>query len=354
MVKSKILYYPNFEPDPKWLRGMLLFFDSIGRILPKDIDYTPSPQIAELLKVEPNCLEDIRPEKKFVEMDGSHLGRFENAFRMINPNPDGKKKFEITFDKKGDMSCKGHVFLHSSKYSEEIKRMLIQYKLILDIEPPGKDKGFRIVDDTASNLILSYLADRLANNYGLNTVTDKSMDYAMQLLNSLNISRSAISNGILASSIITVYVPEELFFIKADSFQEIRNEFADLRPLFYKTISEISLLNRLEKIEDAETLKSKAEEISNDFLNEYDIFQKKVLKRQFKRFSPIIVGNLISLYAATIDQKEISIGSSIASLAIQGIQEISSTPSNPKSKLFKLMTGMENEIFYRDVIDNLI
>lgn len=354
MVKSNILYYPNFEPDPFWLKNMLLFFDSIGRIMPKDYDYSPSYQISELLDMDPNCLDDIEPKEKFVKMNSEHLDRFEKAFKIINPNPKNKRKFKLSIDNENRVSCKGYSFLHSSKFCERIKQLLYDYELIFDKKIPNIDKNLFLIEDTASNLILSYLADNLANNYGLNTVTDHSMDYAMQLLNSLNINKGNIANGVLASSIIKVYIPKDLSKLPINDYFEIRDQFSDIRGLFNRTITEMSLINRLDKIEDADVLNARAKQISNEFIEQYTEFQKNYFKKQFVRFTPIIIGNIFAISAAAINQVPLAIGSSVSSFIIQVVQELSVETENPNSKLFKLMSGIEKEIFYREEIKNLI
>src|SRR5712692_11605548 len=37
MNEYRVLYYPDFSPDPAWLRKVLLLFDAVVRIVPEDV-----------------------------------------------------------------------------------------------------------------------------------------------------------------------------------------------------------------------------------------------------------------------------------------------------------------------------
>lgn len=348
MSFSKILYYPSFEPNSKWLRGILLLFDRVVRIIPKDIDYTPSQGISEILDLFPDALKDIHPTKYDIEMKDTELQRMEKMFKFVSEKKKlEREKIEAYIFKNSEISFKDHVFLHPEKVSEEVFDLLKKYGLMLfNGENPFESYGISIesliVNEKASNLILSCLADRMSKRYGLNTITDQSLGFTFSSLNAFDI-QSGTPNGMLASSIFKIMIPEEICFVDIDKYGEIREKYSELRPLFHKTILELSDLSRLEYINDSSELKERINEATKDFSEEFEEFQKSKFQRQVKRWIPISLGGLFSIFGAVAGSTLLVGCSTTASVAIQIIQEVALSKGREKD-IFRLLSGLRKDI----------
>jgi hypothetical protein len=72
-----------------------------------------------------------------------------------------KVKIEVVISKTGSISILGHVFLHHAKVSPAIRDELRRNKLIIE-GFDGLLEGFLVVDQDASNLILSSIAENIS------------------------------------------------------------------------------------------------------------------------------------------------------------------------------------------------
>ena len=49
--KCRVLYYPHFQPNPRWLLRILLLTDLVDRIVPEDADTEDSDGIKQTKRV---------------------------------------------------------------------------------------------------------------------------------------------------------------------------------------------------------------------------------------------------------------------------------------------------------------
>jgi len=234
-----VLYYPHFQPSPHWLKAILLLVDEVIRIVPHDVDPGDRDQLKELIQEIPGCLRSIAPTDYDVNIDDINVLRMNKAFRQIRANlpmiQDGKIELKI----KGDsISVAGHVFLHQSKVSKQIHDALIENDLLDPIlqEILGlvKEECY-LVPTQASNLILSYIADRIAGRTGLDSVTDENLSFLVNSLDNMGcfLERpSGSTEGSLLSAIASISIPKSIEQITLREYRELRDSYVDIREVF--------------------------------------------------------------------------------------------------------------------------
>ncbi|NVM56794.1 MAG: hypothetical protein HWN51_01550, partial [Desulfobacterales bacterium] len=189
MPKFEALYYPTFEPPAIWLRSFLLFFDKIRTIVPDDVDFKLSEEISRLVDLIPDVFETVSVEEQDVDVDELNLRRMRSAFQIIGKREPkaNREEIKIIIDKDGSVRIAGHTFLHDRKMSGKVRALLEKFGLIrpeLDgIAEVIGAQNFSIVNENASDLIVSQVADRVAKRYGWNTVTDRKIDFTVNALN---------------------------------------------------------------------------------------------------------------------------------------------------------------------------
>lgn len=219
MTQFKALYYPSFEPPAAWLRSFLLFFDKINSIVPKDAKYSPSRNILEITDLIPDVFETIAPDEKDIEIDNLNFSRLRKAFEIIKKEQPKKhrEQVKITIDHDGSIGIADHVFLHDAKISDNIRSLLEEFELIRpelsEIAASSGTRNFSVVNENASDLIVSHLADKISRRHGWNTISDKPIDFIINRLNSFSYKSINEPETMLACSIITCEIPHEIKYV---------------------------------------------------------------------------------------------------------------------------------------------
>jgi hypothetical protein len=360
MPEFEALYYPSFEPPSAWLRGSLLFFDKIRTIVPQNVDFRPSDGNLEIIDSIPNSFETVHPAKDDVSINDLNLGRMSEAFEIIKKN---EPKIKDTIYKKEQIKLAditGHSFLHEDKISEQVLHLLKKSNLVKQKKSSlfsfsGKE-NFYLVNKSASNLIVSEIADKIAKRYGWNTVTDSQIDFTVNSLNSFQDKYLEEQQNTLISSIINCEIPREIQLLKPEKYVKIRDKYSDVREPFQRCIHDLSSLYRLETIEDKQTLQKQIAEITTEFNSEVEEFKNSRFGRTVKRWMPIGIGSLATLAGAAISEPIVSITSASVSVSIQVIQESFNfkEPESNQTKVCKLIAGMQKDILKKSVISRLV
>ena len=359
MSISRILYYPSIEPNPIWLRGPLLLFDKVYRIVPKDYDESPNEQLLTMMEAFPNSIDKVVPNNIDINMNHNELDRLETAFQIISDNKPQKTEQKIIIHRNGNMSIEGYDAIHVRKTTKRVRGLLDQYKLISPIPKRIEKSGLSFDDDwlitvpQASDLIMSNLAGKIAKRRNLSMISDQEMDFTFLSLNQKGINEipSGMSaNGKLASAMFDIVVPEETYTLDLKKYKKIREKYSDFRDVFNQTLSDYEL----EKIDDVDYLNKTIEDIVNTFKVELEKIQKSTFGRQFKRWTPLSIGTLLSFASLATLQPEIAITVESASIGIQTIKEIYSFYSRPDKNMYNMIHKMKKDIIRADFVQRLI
>jgi hypothetical protein len=360
MTTYTLLYYPGFHPNAVWLRRVLLLADDVTRIVPTDVDAEDPDDLLALQDFIPGCLHAISPEERDVAIENRRMPRLAKAFAFLaqSRRKPSKQTVEIRITKNGFLSIVGHVFLHSAKVSPVIHEELRRNKLVIDgLERLSDREGFLVVDEDASNLILSGIADRISRRTGFDAITDKPIPFALNALNNLGVAQAPASDaaeGALLASLTSILIPSEVAILKLSDYRNLRESYAAIRIAFKELTEALTRLNRLNRIQDPQFLRDQVEVTAGEFFKEYQAFRKSRYARGFKKWAPIYVGGLLSM-VMTVVAPPVALGIAGASLGIQIIQGGLEGPADPgRERIFNMLVGIRKDIIRRSGIKEII
>lgn len=328
------------------------------------MNFKLSNNIAELVSLLPGAFETIPPKEQDTIVDDLNLDRMRKAFQIIKEKePTTKEKeFKITIDKRdGSIGIAGYTLLHHRKLSNKVRSLLEEFELIKPelsdlIESLSTDaRNFSIVNESAGDLIVSHIADKIAKQYGWNTVTDLQIDFSVNALNAFEHESIKEPRNMLVCSIIKCEITQEIQYISPKKYVEIHDAYSDIREPFHRFVNELSNLYRLEIISDRQILQDRIREITHEFDLEVTKFKKMKFGRTIKRWMPIGIGSLASLTGTVINEPTVTITSATVSVVIQIIQEFSNTkePDSERSKIQRLIARMQKDILKASQIRRL-
>ena len=361
MPEFEALYYPNLQPPATWLRNFLLFFDKIKTIVPEGVNFKLSQENSEIINLIPDAFETIPPEEKDIFLDDFNLSRFRKAFKIIkNKESDVKsKKDKIVFLEDECIHMAGRTILYDKKISDKVRNLLKHFKFIESEHRERADSRgakYYIANESASDLIVSHIADNIASRYGWNTVTDRQIDFTVNALNAFEWVSVKDRRNLLVCSIINCEIPQEIQKISLERYNKIRDKYADMREHFHHLAAELSNVHRLEKTKDEQTLRERINRLTYEFNEDVEEFKNSKIGREFKRWAPISIGSITTIITAAIGGPIVAIPCAVVSVAIQVIQELSrkKEPRSMKEEVCRLIAGMQKDIIEASKIRDLI
>lgn len=359
-MEYTVLYYPSFQPDVGWLRKILLLTDRVARVVPKDADTEDAVALLDLLKVVPEGLTNLAPNIHDISLDYLSMQRLSRAFAFIAANSRAQEEgFALTIHN-GSISVDGNAFLHQSKVSDEIGSLLEEHGLVRkELNQLAQDFGldhYLVVDERASNLLLSCIADRVARRHGLDAITDRPLDFGFNASDNLGlVSLPDNPEGMLLEAIASISIPSEILEMNSKSYKEIRDSYAELRAAFKVLVAELSALNRLGRISDLAILNDRVVAVAGDFVAECEKWHRSRYSRRFKSWTPLCVGGLLSVAAAFVNP--IAAGAIAAgSFAIQAVEKhiTQRDAVDSRGRVYQMLVGMRHDIIEKSPIKNLV
>jgi hypothetical protein len=352
MENYSVLYYPHFQPSVQWLKAILLLVDDVTRIVPKDVDPGDNDQLKELTQIIPGCLKSIAPNDFDIDIDDVNMQRMNKAFREIGKNL--KTVENVTVDLRIDkgISVGGHVFLHQSKVSKQIHDALIENKLLnpklQSILRNLVTEEFYVVPIQASNLILSYIADRVARRTGLDSVTDENLPFVVNSLDNMKLSLerpTGSTEGSLLSAIASINIPNSVERIAINDYSRLRDSYAGIREAFKEYVAKLSTNQRLHRIEDIHIFENQLQDIAQKIKEECDKYQKTAFRRRFADWGLFTVCYLFPI-ASTIYDPTYGIAVGLEAVAIRFLKKVFFDESGPSvpDKAIKMLAGLRKRI----------
>src|SRR5579859_2264959 len=363
-MKYPILYYPKCEPSQKWLRSILLFFDEIRRIIPADAEHVDSINTQRLIQLMPDAFKTVSPNEKDKNIDELNFSRLERAFALIKDQAGGTpfKSFTFEFDQEGHVSMQGNVWLSNAKLEKRVRELLFKYDLANDIFNPFT--GSRPFGDTfpaneeASNLIVSYVADRIAQRTGLDTITDVEIPYTVQSLDALGASTASLhreGEGLLAAAIANIAVPESIERMDVHAFQEIRQTFQDIRAPFHDLIRSLSAHSKMGWQQNAAAMETRIQQAINEYQRQLDVYNKTVFAKKIDKWTPICLQGLLGmLMPLSSEAVQVIESTGIFSIEIMKEAIASQAAEMEHEKTFRMLCRLGKRIDRRDTLIRLI
>lgn len=361
-MNHPILYYPYFEPKQKWLRSVLLFTDEIHRIIPEQARHVDSENTQRLLEIMPNALKTIAPSEDDKFFDDLNFQRLEKAFQIMRDEADGTPYKSISFlpTPNGTVRLQGNTWLSNAKLQERVKELLLKYKLADEFTNPFT--GSRPFGDTfpaneeAANLIVSYIADRIARRTGLNTVTSVAIPNAVQSLDALQASTASLhreGEGLLASAVANLVIPDGIEKLTVHQYHDLRQSFQEIREPFHELISSLSRRSNLERQQSAMALEIRLERAIGDYKDQMAKYMKTAHAKAVDKWIGISFQGLLSIAAVfATPAAQAVIASGI--VAVEIMKNISTAPEMEHEKTFRMLCQLGKQVDQQRLVSGLV
>lgn len=312
------LYYPSWNPPVAWLRSVLLFYDQIQVIRPKDVtDPQYDPANSAVFELIPHAFGEIRKKHYEMTLDVRNKDILTRSLDAAASNVpmNHKHRFAIRIAPGGDISVPGYSLLHVSKLPSIVESELKRRDLVLEKAEPnvlkilGK-RNFRIVEQNASNIILAMIADHYSRQNQLRSITDKDLGYLTSVLNHDPHRRRDAAATHLATAIISVEVPEKIGALTPKQYVDLRNRFECIRAPFQRAVRTICDDHLLASISSKAQFRDATNEAVRDFYLEVERIRKRKWSERLGTWGPMSLGVVSTLcsFGSTIT---VGIGASV-------------------------------------------
>lgn len=364
MKTPPLLYYPDFYPNPTWLRAVLLLNDEVSRIVPSDVKLDDPEPLREIAG-ELGALTRISPEGIHTEPYTASAEWMERAFGIISRESQSQKARRITLQfSGGHIEYPGNVLLRDGKLSKRVHEMLERYGLIdSDIQAVARELhgplGGVIIPVAAANVVLSFIADSIARDRGLIAITDQTLDFAMNTLLGLNIPvrpPSGAEEGILAGVFASILVPREIGEIRFSDYKILRERSSELRAAFGKFVHAFSRRRQLYRIENVTRLQQEIERCGKEVATEFEKFHTGTSKsiRFVRDWWPLMIGGVLEMgkHVFPVDWG-LTFGAGVQAVKI--VHQINNpSPDRDKEKVYNLAAAFGRDINALPTISQLI
>ena len=359
------LYYPDHDPKERWLRRYLLVYDRIRTIVPKQANHIPEMYIRELRDVIPDCIAEESPSSNDVSFNERHYELIEKAFiqikeeekkikKQINPKI-VKSYYDPSIRQFYFEPAAGETFIHDSKVNDRILNLLEENKLVYP-ENEEYTKGFgredyMVVNEGAGNIIVSVIADNIAKQKGLNTVTDLRMDFAVNSINALSFGvTKEHKKDILANAIIKFEIPEGVERLSLKEFKELRNIYADIREPLQITVDKLYRIHNLDGMNNIDDIGDKIRNIVQEFDKEVEKVRGTLFFKRIKKWAPVSIAGITALTGAVVNQPNISITAATVGVGVQFLQAYLGQPAeNEADKVKRMFASLKNEVVKKEI-----
>jgi hypothetical protein len=297
MSDYRVLYYPRFEPKPTWLLSTLLFVDGVNRIIPDDAEHKDSRWIAELREaLSPDPAEPFSTQQKDLWIQLSDRQRMKRAFESIIEDYQAKAKSGQSPELQYDV-------IYRAKIPFEVEKLLRGKKgtkgpsLLKDIKDSYKTVE---VERRTGELVLSYVANRIATREGIDAITDYQIGFAVNALENQRIAfdqPAGFAEGSLIGAIASCQIPAEIRYLSMDAYKELRHQYSGTRATFKKLAIELAQMSNLRTIDNPTVFQKRLDTTVQDFVKECDQYATTRVAKKVKKWLPWGIGSLVGLAA---------------------------------------------------------
>jgi hypothetical protein len=238
------------------------------------------------------------PPRQYAEIPESQDVLFSKALDQPKfTNIASAKKMVLTIGTDGRTEVKDWEFLHVEKIGPRVERTLMGRNMLR--ESPV-DSEWKIVPRGVGGLILSMVADQIAQHKGFDAVTDQPLAFALNAVHSCAGSDSAQLEGIVASTIVSVHVPKAIAFLPVDEYAELRKNHAEARPEFARMVKELKEDARLSRSTDPADFRGRIDDITQTVDKQLQKFRKSKLAAKYDEWVPFLMTSLIPVGATLV------------------------------------------------------
>ncbi len=258
------LYYPSMEfNDIDWLKGMLLFWDGIRRIVPES--YTPYDNHDVEAFIDAGIIKSIDPSKDAANIANEFSDKLKNLY-------DGAAALDWI---KRPQDYEKHYRIHPEKVDARLRNVLSSKEISL------ATKDWLNVSEEFGRFYMFYLANAMAEKRGLAKITESKEAWTVSCYfdydGAVDGDVDFDTNKQIVTLMLRDFIPENIEEISTNSIISFREKYRDERRCFIESVK--TFITKISDIDDPQ--------IVRDAINEY----KKDIESSIKDFR----GSLTSL-----------------------------------------------------------
>lgn len=287
-MKYRCVSYPDFEPDHTWLRQVLLFVDEVHRIVPTHETLDDSDDLKRLMENCEGAVQRCAPEP-YVDIStelAMLFGKVLDQPKFSKVASAGKIKITIS---SGVTEVEGWEFLHVKKIGSGVHGELEKRDMLRSFTD---DSRWLSVPRGVGNLVLSMLADQIAQAKGYDAVTDQPLAFALNGAYGCATKGQHHLEGVVASAVASIHVPQAIGRLSAKEYAELRARHTDARQEFARMARELKDDARLDRISEPEAFKDRLDEITEAVGKEIGKYRKTKDATKFNDWVPFIMTRL--------------------------------------------------------------
>lgn len=325
-MKYKCISYPQFEPNHTWLRQILLFVDEIHRIVPDGEQLNDSDKLKELVDYCPRTIHRFAP--------GSYVDASEFQANLLGAALDQprfqkiaqSKKMVYRIDQVGNVEVVDWEYLHVDKLGSNVVKELSSRGMY---KSSPHHNRWKLVPQGVGALILSMLANRIADAKGFDALTDQPLAFALNSLIQLSPGAASLTDGVIASAIATAYVPKNIALLPVKKYAELRKRNETARGEFAKMVRELKSIARLDHPADARVFREKLDDIVIHVGEEMERFRKSKAAESVNDWAPLALTTIVPVAAGVLFGPIPAIGTAAFTFGVTAIGKL----TKPKSKV---------------------
>jgi hypothetical protein len=247
--------------------------------------------------------------------------------------------------------------MHNAKINHEIrwaleKRGLLRPDLRHIPEESGK-RDVQVVDECASRLILSLIADSLARRHRLRTITDEPLGYTLNALNARRLNDRRAAEASLATAIISTDIPKTIGLLNAEQYVELRKRFEEVRVPFQRAVRDLCDDHRLYDLTGETELNEAISDIAEDYRKAVDRFRSSSFASALTVWVPFSIGMLGGTLGLAGNSALGAIGFGL-SVAVQLFEKCRmAKPADSVERSQRLISGLRQELLSPRLVKKL-
>ena len=266
------LYYPSMEfPNIDWLKGMLLFWDGIRRIVPNS--YTPNDKDDIRPFLEAGIIHSIDPGKDAADIANEFQRKLDSLYNNAAAL-DWIKRPE-DFEK--------HYRIHPDKVDARLRDLLSSREISI------ATKDWLNVSEEFGRFYMFYLANAMAEKRGLAKITDRKEAWTASCYFDYDGTLDSYADLDADKHIVTLmlrnFIPDNIEEIPANSIISFREKHRDERRRFIEAVKNFS--TKLSNIDDMLIIEDAINEYKKDIESSIKDFRESLRSLKFTSLTGI-------------------------------------------------------------------
>jgi hypothetical protein len=176
----------------------------------------------------------------------------------------------------------------------------------------------------------------------------QQIDFTLNAFNAMGVTRNEHAATKLASAVIKMEVPHEIFEdLGPQRYKEIREFYAGLREPFHNTLAQLTQVHGLDSICDPKVLSERVVELATEFDAQIVKLKQTEFGRKMKRWVPVGIGCALSVVGQAFHQPLITASATGVSLLLKVYDRYTSqnAPNSEREHVQRLIGKMQEDIF---------